>query len=211
MKSRSIIRILYASSFVLLLLLLAQTSARADEFTATIDTSSLIGNPAGPYQVGFALINTGSTTPDPLDTATVSDITFGGGTGGAVDTNPDFTLGGSSGTLATGFSLVDSAPIDGISAFFTPGASVSFDVTITTPDPVDEFIFVIFNGAGQEIATTDPDDFLVVATPVAGAVVTPTDYSIVTTPEPGSLLLLSCGLIAVLGLGLMRKRDQLVA
>jgi len=80
------------------------------------------------------------------------------------------------------------------------------DTTIdpTTGQTGDEFVLVLFNGSGNEVATTDPsgNDFLADAEIGPGGV-TVNQFAIVT-PEPPTLLLLCCGL-AALGLGMTRK------
>ena len=215
MKSRSTItRFLCASGFVLLLLLLAQTSARADDFTVNINTSSLAGVP-GSYSLGLVLLDA-SGTGDMNNSITLSDFNFGGGSGGATT----LSLGGVSGSLGSGtITLTESANEDGLLASFTPGSSISFDASMTT-NPTgdvngdtgltgDTFEVLIFNGDTEVNGTGPYGSFLMAEIGSDGTLnFYPAGVAtqVATTPEPSSLLMLFGGVIALLGFGLTRKR-----
>ncbi|HUA00930.1 MAG TPA: NF038129 family PEP-CTERM protein [Candidatus Aquilonibacter sp.] len=224
MKGKALQVLLYSIA-LLALMLFTPRETRADDvnFTVNVDTSSLIGNPNAPFEIGFALLDA-SGTADMNNTVDVTDFSFGtGGSGGAVD--PSITEGGGSGDLTSGIDLVENGSdgLNGIAAFFTPGSTLSFLVSMSTNptapgsiDPSlgqtgDEFVVLIFqDNATSEVATTDPsgNDFLVDAEINPNGVGIE-EYKIaapVATPEPGTLLLLLCG-IGALGFGLLRKRS----
>ena len=215
MKSRSITRILCASSFVLLLLLLAQTSAHADDFTVNINTSSLVGT-TGSYSVAFVL-DDASGKGDMNNSITLSDFNFGGGSGGATIYS---TSTGVSGDLASG-TIVLTEPVSesALLASLTPGNSISFDASMTT-NPTsdvngetgltgDTFEVLIYNG-DNEVNGPGPYGTFLMAEIGSNGTLTfePAGVAtqVVTTPEPSSLLMLFGGLVALLGLGLTRKR-----
>src|SRR5438067_10093361 len=94
-------RYLLATLVVLVLLLTSQQSSRAD--TITVNTTSLQGNPSGPFVLGFVLVDA-SLSGDGNNTAVLSNFNFGGGSGGAVLTSG----GGATGNLLSGITLTDS-------------------------------------------------------------------------------------------------------
>lgn len=184
--------------------------AHADSFGVSVDTSSLIGNSAGPFELGFLLIDA-SGTGDGNNTVTISNFAFGGGSPGAVD--PSGTIGGASGNLTSTITLTDNSFFNALSASFTSGSSLSFLVNMTTnPDSTidpstgltgDQFDFLIFNSSNQPIATTDPTG----GNTFANATVGPSGLSvqefaipIATTavPEPGTVFLLGFGLVLLI-------------
>ncbi len=123
------------------------------QFQVNVDTSSLVGNPAGPYSLDFQL-NDGSGWGDASNWATVSDIKFGGGSA----TGSANTFGGAWGDLSSSVNLHDSDPL--VNEFyqgFTAGSWLSFTVSLSTqvesgPTP-DEFSFAILDGSLFNIAT----------------------------------------------------------
>src|SRR5688572_15958379 len=75
---------LHRMAFVLTLVWMVSGSvARGDSYLVTLNTSSLIGNPNGPFVVSFQLTD-GSFAGDGNNTVTLSAFDFGGGTPGAV-------------------------------------------------------------------------------------------------------------------------------
>lgn len=202
-------------AFIAVLLLgvgVVTMSGRADTFQVTVNTSSLIDNPAGPYEVGFLLIDA-SGEGDGNNTATISSFTYGGGSPGSVDAAG--TMGGATGSLNSGIMLTDTSFFNGLSSTFTPGTTFSFDVNMSTNLDAntsatglsgDQFDFFIFDNTLLPIQTTDPTggDTLAVATITSNGL-SVQNYSIQTptsVTEPATVLLLGCGII---GLWLMRR------
>jgi PEP-CTERM motif len=203
-------RYLLATLAVLSLLLVTQPASRAD--TITVNTTSLQGNPSGPFVLGFVFLDA-SISGDGNNTAILSNFNFGGGSAGAVLTSG----GGVTGNLQSGITLTDSDPseFNFITSAFTPGTTLSFNLAITanpdlTLNPAsglsgDQFLFVILDSTGKRISTNDNiSDTLATAT-ISPAGVSVQQFSIpasTSVPEPATLLLLGSGLV----FGILRKR-----
>ena len=133
---------------------LLATPARAVSVAhITLDTSSLIGHPAGPFYLDFQL-NDGSGFGDGNNTAFVSAIDFGGGSAVAGTEN---AFGGVSGSLLSGLSLTDTSAFNECFQQFVPGASLTFDVHLTTNVSglvPDLFAFTILDADMYNIPTT---------------------------------------------------------
>src|SRR5579859_8130563 len=85
-------------------------------FAVTLDTSPLIGHPAGPFSLNFQFTD-GQGTGDANNTVTLSSFAFGGGSAAG---GPSLT-GGASGSLGSGVVLTDSAFFNAFTEGFTPG------------------------------------------------------------------------------------------
>jgi hypothetical protein len=145
--------------------LVATATAHAQTYQVTIQTSAL--NAAAlsgdaPFGVEFQLNSGGSTASNNV---TISNFNLGGGTAiaPAYYTNTQGGAGTAAGDLSSQVTMSDSSatPFNLFSQNFTPGSTLSFDVTLSdhaagqTPDG---FIIAIdelnTNGAGFEIPTT---------------------------------------------------------
>lgn len=141
-----------------LALLAASTATAQSFFDVRLNTTALIGHPAGPFFLDFQLTD-GSGVGNANNVVTISQFNFGGG---SLVGSPTLFGGGATGSLATSIRLTDSAPLFN-EAFqqFTPGTSLSFRLSLTTnpnaPAP-DAFAFAILDGAGFNVRTTAPGD-----------------------------------------------------
>lgn len=135
--------------------------AQADAiYDVSIDTSTLIGNAAGPFSLEFQFTD-GSGLGDGNNTVTLAGFNFGAG-GGPVGVIA-LGLGSVSGNLNSGATLTDSSFFNQLIQGFTPGSALSFQVDLTTNLDVggvpDEFSFSILDNTGTEIPTLDSAGF----------------------------------------------------
>lgn len=193
------------------------SAASADlQFRVQLDTSSLISNPSGPFTLDFQL-NDGSGLGDANNWATISNISFGGG---SATSGTDFTIGGASGNLGSSVALIDSnSLLNDFTQGFTPGSWLSFDVSLSTnvDDGVtpDEFSFAILDNNFFNLPTTSlgTDTFVQVALDSAnptvltaasldGAIPAP---SVTPVPEASTYGLMGA---AALGLLALKRRRR---
>jgi PEP-CTERM motif len=211
MNRKVLLRTAIALGAVLLVLDLNPGRALADVIVnISVNTSSL--GSSGSSEVFFNLTGTGANT------ATISAISLGGGTAGAVDTV--ISAGGfaPSSNLGSTISLNDTTAFLNVFAqSFTAGTSLSFllDLTtnVVTPTP-DQFSFYILDPTGSPIVTSDPTGFDNLATinldspspapNVYSSLVTVTPAAV--TPEPGTLTLLVLGLAGTVPMFRRRSR-----
>lgn len=202
----------------LALLLVDQRHAQADAITGmvSLDTSAL----SSPFRGAFVFID-GSGTGDANNMITLNNFRFGGGTVGAVDST--LTMGGVSGDLVSGVSLVDSSFFNVFVSSFMPRSLLSFDFNLTANPNAggapDQFSFALLGPDGTPVPTRDPsgaDALLTVVIDLPNPEFTVfasdlTPAPMVTTSvvsEPTSLLLLTIGLLAVWS---ARRRTHLPA
>jgi len=147
-------------------LALASVASAQIQFQVQLDTSSLIGNPSGPFTLDFQL-NDGSGWGDANNWATISDISFGGG---SASTGTVWTSGGAWGDLGSSVTLNDSDPLlNDFTQGFTPGSWLSFTVSLSTQVDAggtpDEFSFAILDNNFFNLPTTSlgTDTFVQVA------------------------------------------------
>jgi len=230
MKAKSLI-----TAFALSLALSA-VSAHGDEvFTVTLDTAPLTTTPdtaAGPFSLAFQLAQ--GDPANPVNSATITDFSFGGGSAGACPANCT-TFGNVTGDATSSIGLSTSDSFEAIIQAFTPGTQLSFQVDLSTNPNTgvapDDFAFSLLDASGSPIPTQDPsgaDTFLTVmlnsTSPTiqtyasdsttgtaSGNVFISLDAPAIgtatpptTTPEPGSFVLLATAL-ALLGAATLRR------
>ena len=192
---------------VVLAAIAVMASARdASAVPFTFNTSTLAG---GTYTLAFDLTDGDGSANT---TVTIDSFLFGGGSAAAL---PNITVGGASGNANSAIGLTDAAFFSSIEQDFTPGTSLSFNVTtvggaIGTPDGL---AFYILQG-GLPVATTDSgglnrllfSEILEGTAPGAPNVVfTQSDLTAQAVPEPMTLSLFGVGAAI---LGLRRTRTQ---
>ena len=195
----------------------------------SMNTSPLIGHSAGPFSLEFQL-NDGIGIGDANNTAVLSNFMFGGGSASG---SPSLT-GGASGNLSSTITLTDSSFFNQFIQGFTPGNTLSFQLSLTTNvdsgGTPDQFSFAVLDHTGTEIPTLAGSFFDVFvqididsANPLVHTFASDTARSPaggggsiniaapqVTTavPEPGTLVLLASGLAAGLGFWKSRRITQ---
>jgi hypothetical protein len=191
----------------------------------SVDTSPLIGHPAGPFSLEFQLNLGGEDSGSGLLWAVLSNFDFSGGSPAG---SPNY-VGGATGSLASSVTLFDLSFFNQFIQPFTPGSHLSFHMELAPNGFVvfpDEFTFAILDRTGVEIPTTSPFDvFLQVDlrpgadnsnTPVlafgsdasqspaaGGPAINIAPPTVTETPEPNFAPIIGAALIA---LGLYRRR-----
>ena len=105
---------------------LCQTAIADVIYNVTLDTSSLVGHPAGPFYV-FGEFTDGNGIGDANNTATLSSFTFGGGSA----LGSPLLFGGASGSLETGVTITDSSSLSFFAEQFAPGLQLDFSLDLT--------------------------------------------------------------------------------
>ncbi|MBZ5489495.1 MAG: NF038129 family PEP-CTERM protein [Acidobacteriia bacterium] len=120
--------------------------------TVTMDTSQLVGHPAGPFYLAFQLTD-GSGAGNSSTMAVLSNFQFGGGASSGSPT----LMGGASGDINSSVTLSDSSFLNFFSQQFTPGSTLTFTLSLTgsveagsTPD---HFAFSILDQAFKAMPT----------------------------------------------------------
>jgi hypothetical protein len=156
-------QILKAALLAYIFFAVSQTAGAATvaTYSVSVNTTPLIGHPAGPFTILLALTD-GSELFDGNTTVMVTNVNLAGG---AVLDNPGRT-GGVSGDLASALTLKDTSPLSTFSETFSPGQSLSFILSLSSTDDdsptPDRFVFYILDNAGNPLPTTSPGaDFLV--------------------------------------------------
>jgi hypothetical protein len=152
---------LLACAFVLS----SDLKSQAAEYAVTIQTaplasSSLSGN--GPFSLDFAITYGGQSAGN---TATINNFSFGGGAA----TGTPILTGNAAGSLSSAVTLSDSSSsfYNDLNQTFSPGTTVSFDVTLSdnpSAQTPDELAIAILDNTGGQIVTTDPNEGLSLAT-----------------------------------------------
>lgn len=129
--------------------------AQGESFVnVALNTSGLIGHPAGPFSLNFQL-NDGSGTRDGNNRVIITNFYFGAD-GKAVG-SPRIT-GGVGGSLTANVSILDTEILNSFIQEFMPGQSLSFTVLLTgnldDGETPDQFSFAILDRTGAEIPTT---------------------------------------------------------
>lgn len=208
---------LFASAFFVF----CQT-ATADIINVTLDTTPLMGHPAGPFSILFVFTD-GDGIGDSNNAVTINNISFGGGSalGGS------FQFGGASGSLAGGVTIDDSFFLSLFSEAFVPGNQLTFTLSLTTADDAggipDRLTFSILDALGSPIPTLAPaGDFFLGAdlgsagavlevfgsdpsrAPSVGSAVSIAAPTITAVPEPTTISLLGVALAAMV---IQRRRS----
>jgi hypothetical protein len=169
----------------------------------TVTTSPLIGHSAGPFSLDFQLTD-GSGLGDGNNTATISNLSYSGGGATGLAT----LSGGASGNLASGASLTDTAFFNEVFQSFTPGNTLSFDLSLTSNADAggtpDAFSFAILDSSLYNLQTTGVNDTLLfinlnggAPTVQTGSTLNPAGVTITAVPEPSAMALAGLGLAAL--------------
>lgn len=140
----------------LCLLVLVQATACAQVMlNVSIDTTPLVGHPAGPFYFVLAFTD-GSGVGDGNNTVSVHNVSFGSGGPFSAPT----LVGGAAGSLETGVTIVDNPFASWFFEQFVPGDQLSFSLALTSNDEggfsPDRLTFYIFDNSGVPLPTLAP-------------------------------------------------------
>jgi hypothetical protein len=192
----------------------ATSQAAILSFHVDVNTSSLVGNPNGPFSLDFQLNDGGGTVTNMVS---LSNFIFTSGAPVGAATR----IGGATGDLSSGVTLTDALFFSNefFQGFSATTTHIGFNVSITEnvePGIPDAFSMAILDSGLSNIPTTGLGDSLLLvnigSTPLHFSDIqlfssTAPDggVTVAATPEPGSLgLVLGSGLIA-LGWSIRRK------
>ena len=181
-------------------------------FTVTIDTSGLLGDPAGPFTLDYQLIDGSGGPGDGNNTVSINNFSYGGG---GAPFGPVSTIGGASGNLSSGLvSITDTVFWNEFYQSFAAGSTLKFDLNLTTnsdaPSPTsDQFVFFVLDNALVPVQTTDltVGRGAVLVVDINSATPSIEQYELVASmiPEPSTIMLFGLG-GAVLLVGWLRRR-----
>ena len=190
----------------------AQPGVHAADYDVLVNTSSLVGNAAGPFSLDFQL-NDGSGLGNNNNRVSIGNFSLANGSLSGAAT----LVGGASGSLLEGgFVISDSSAFNSYTHAFTPGATLSFRISLTTTaepgSTSDTFSFGLLDKTQANIPTTGPGDSLLSielsnASPspvIASSTSIPIAVTAVSVPEPSQVGLTLLGLIA--GGACLRRR-----
>src|SRR6516225_5524598 len=123
------LNILRTALLVCVLSALCQTASTDLVYNVTLDTTPLVGHPAGPFYIEMTFAD-GSGVDDANNTVTLANFNLGGGSSFGGPT----LFGGATGSLETGVTIVDTSFQSLFSEVFTPGNHLSFSIAFTLND-----------------------------------------------------------------------------
>jgi hypothetical protein len=176
---------------------LRQAASAEMIYNVTLDTTPLVGHPAGPFVV-FLAFTDGSGIGDANNTVTVSDLSFGGG---AALADP-ITFGSVSGSLEGGLTITDASAVNFFEEGFNPGLQLSFSLDLTSNDDEggipDRLTFFILDSLGLPLPTLAPagDYFFGVDLGSTGPVFDAWGSDFSRSPSLGSPVTISAPIIA---------------
>jgi hypothetical protein len=130
-------------------------AAATTTYDIQINTAALVGHPAGPFSLQFALTD-GSSIGDSTNTITVTDVNFGGGTA----IGEPFRWGGAAGSLENSVTITDTAVLNLFSEAFIPGKTLRFSLIATIRDDrsgiPDRLSVFLIDSLGARVPTRAP-------------------------------------------------------
>jgi hypothetical protein len=204
-RTCSIVRTLLMTAFAIIAA--APSQAAILSFHVDVNTSSLVGNPNGPYSLDFQLNDGGGTA---TNVVSLSHFIF---TNGA-PTGSANLIGGATGNLTSGVTLTDALFFSNefFQGFSVTTTHIGFDVSMTEavePGIPDAFSMAILDSGLFNIPTTGLGDSLllvnIASSPLRfsdiqlfSSTAPDSGVTVAATPEPGTLgLVLGSGLIAL--------------
>jgi len=130
-------------------------NAFATTYNVSLDTTSLVGHPAGPFYL-YLVLTDGNGVGDGNNTITMSSISFGGGS----PLGSPVLFGGAAGSLEAGLSIVDNSFLSLFSQQFAPGLGLAFSLNLTSNDDLggtpDRFTLFVLDSFGVPLPTLAP-------------------------------------------------------